>query len=146
MPKVGGDEVVILDLGNVADVAQISINGKDAGIDWHPPFRSVVSTLIREGKNEIEIRVANRWINRLIGDEAIPTNLSYQPTGKNKFTDGRLLKIPDWLYQADARGVETQKRSFAVWKHYEATDPLVPSGLLGPVRLEIFQTVSTKTP
>lgn len=146
MPKVGGDKVVILDLGNVADVAQISINGKDAGIDWHPPFRGVVSSLIRDGKNEIEIRVANRWINRLIGDEAIPTNLSYQPTGKSKFTDGRLEKMPDWLYQADARGVETKKRSFAVWKHYEATDPLVPSGLLGPVMLEIFQTVSTKTP
>ena len=146
IPKVGDSEVVILDLGKVDDVAQILINGKDAGIDWHPPFRGVVSSLVREGENEIEIRVANRWINRLIGDEAIPTNLSYQPTGKNKFTDGRLEKIPDWLYQTDARTVETKKRSFAVWKHYEATDPLVPSGLLGPVKLEFFSILPAKSP
>ncbi|OAM91813.1 glycosyl hydrolase [Termitidicoccus mucosus] len=125
-----------LDLGAVADIARVYVNGRDAGILWKPPFRADITALLQPGENTLEIHVANRWINRLIGDEAIDDGLSYQDTGgKNKFTDGRIQKLPDWLYDPAKRGGR-KRHSFSVWKHYNADSPLVPAGLLGPVTLE----------
>jgi len=57
-----------LDLGHVADVAEVFINGQPAGITWFAPDRVNVAGLLQPGTNELEVRVANRWINRLIGD------------------------------------------------------------------------------
>ena len=31
---------------------------------------------------------------------------------------------------------ERKRHSFTIWKHYEAKSPLVPSGLLGPVKID----------
>ena len=90
---------------------------------------------MRAGDNLLEIRVANRWINRVIGDESLPTDLTYQPEGTNKFTDGRLKQLPAWLYDR-TRLSERKRYSFTIWKHYEAKSPLVPSGLLGPVKID----------
>ena len=127
--------VAQLDLGTVADLAEVTLNGVPLGILWHPPFRVEATAALRAGENVLEVRVANRWINRLIGDEALPTDLRYQNTGKQKFTDGRLEALPPWLYDR-ARLGEKRRVSFATWKHYAADSPLVPSGLLGPVRVE----------
>jgi hypothetical protein len=132
----------LLDLGTVADIARVYINGADAGILWKPPFRADITALLRPGENTLEIHVANRWINRLIGDEAIDDGLSYQDTGgKSKFTDGRIQKLPDWLYDP-AKRAGHKRHSFSVWKHYNADSPLVPAGLLGPVTLEWLNHVS----
>lgn len=57
-----------LDLGKVHELAEVRINGKAAGAAWHPPFRVDLSGFVRPGRNELEIRVANLWVNRLIGD------------------------------------------------------------------------------
>jgi hypothetical protein len=131
-----------LDLGAVADIARVYINGRDAGILWKPPFRADITAFLQPGENTLEIHVANRWINRLIGDEAIDDGLSYQDTGgKSKFTDGRIQKLPDWLYDPAKRGGR-KRHSFSVWKHYNADSPLVPAGLLGPVTLEWFNHVA----
>jgi hypothetical protein len=130
-----GSATAILDLGGVADIARVWINGDLAGTSWRPPHRLDVSRWLRDGSNLVEIEVANRWINRLIGDEALPTELSYQKPGVSKFTDGRLLQLPGWLYEPSLRGSRT-RRSFSTWKHYEPGAALVPSGLLGPVTLE----------
>lgn len=128
----------ILDLGDVADIAELSVNGQSAGVLWKPPFRADVTRLLRNGSNAIEVRVANRWINRLIGDESVPVEYAYQPPGRSKFTDGRLLTLPAWLY--DPSKLSTRKRhSFSTWKHYDGDSPLVRSGLLGPVKLEWFE-------
>jgi len=89
----------------------------------------------RARDNTLEVRVANRWINRVIGDESLPTDLTYQPEGTNKFTDGRLKQLPAWLYDR-TRLSERQRHSFTTWKHYNSDSPLVPSGLLGPVKIE----------
>lgn len=131
----------ILDLGQVADIARVFINGQSVGVLWRPPFRVDVTRLLRDGENTLEVSIANRWINRLIGDEAIPVDYAYQPEGVSKFTDGHLLSLPDWLY--DPAKLSTRKRhSFFVWKHYDANSPLVPSGLLGPVRIEWQATIT----
>jgi hypothetical protein len=131
----------ILDLGEVANIAKVSVNGRSAGVLWKPPFRADVTRLLCNGSNTLEVHVANRWINRLIGDEAVPADDAYQPRGRSKFTDGRLLTLPAWLYDPSKRS--TRKRhSFSTWKHYDADSPLVRSGLLGPVKLEWFEQLS----
>jgi hypothetical protein len=44
------------------------VNGKAAGIAWKPPYEVEIGSLVVEGANTVEIRVANLWVNRLIGD------------------------------------------------------------------------------
>ncbi len=57
-----------LDLGDVRDVAEVRVNGKLAGTLWKPPYRLDIAGLARPGSNALKIRVANLWVNRLIGD------------------------------------------------------------------------------
>jgi hypothetical protein len=134
-------QVAVLDLGQVADIARVSLNGREVGVLWKPPFRSDVTVFLKEGANVLEVHVANRWINRLIGDEAVYSGLSYQNTGTKKFTDGRLLTYPDWLYDPSKRAARP-RQSFSTWKHYDADSPLVPAGLLGPVKLEWLHQIN----
>ncbi|MEO5597309.1 MAG: glycosylhydrolase-like jelly roll fold domain-containing protein [Novosphingobium sp.] len=57
-----------LDLGEAREVAEVSVNGKLAGYAWHAPYRIDIGTAVKPGRNQIQIRVANLWVNRLIGD------------------------------------------------------------------------------
>jgi len=112
-------------------IARVRINGKDAGVWWMPPFGQDVTRWLRAGTNSIEISVANRWINRIIGDEAVPVDYDYQKPGVSQFTDGKLLALPDWLYEPEeVIKRQRQRWTFCAWKHYTADSPLVPSGLL----------------
>lgn len=92
---------VWIDLGDVKNLAEVSVNGKSLGIVWHAPYRVNVTSALKPGANDLEVKVTNAWVNRLIGDE--------QP-GATRYT-------------------------FADFKPYKADSPLLPSGLLGPVRL-----------
>jgi hypothetical protein len=38
------------------------------GTVWQAPYAIDIGPALKKGKNRIEIKVANRWINRLIGD------------------------------------------------------------------------------
>lgn len=141
LAQVPSGQVAVLDLGRVADIARVVINGGDAGVLWKTPFRRDITSFLKSGINSLEIHVANRWINRLIGDEAIASDLKYQQPGVSKFTDGRLLASPVWLYDESKRGQKT-RRSFSTWQHYRADSPLVPAGLLGPVRIEWWRKLT----
>jgi hypothetical protein len=59
---------LMLDLGNVGDVAEIHVNGQLVGTVWLAPYRLDIGAAVRKGSNQLEIRVANLWVNRLIGD------------------------------------------------------------------------------
>ncbi len=61
-------ERLFLDLGKIGDVAEVWVNGKLVGTTWFAPYRVDVTGHMVKGKNAVEIRVANKWINRLIGD------------------------------------------------------------------------------
>jgi hypothetical protein len=67
-----------IDLGDVKNIAQVSVNGKDLGIIWKPPFRVDVTGTLKPGANTLEVKVTNLWVNRLIGDQ--------QPGETRKYT------------------------------------------------------------
>jgi hypothetical protein len=67
-----------LDLGDVKNLAQISINGKPLGIVWKAPFRVDATSALKPGANAVEIKVTDLWVNRLIGDQ--------QPDAAKKYT------------------------------------------------------------
>lgn len=124
----------VLDLGRVCDVAEVKVNGKTAAVLWTPPFRADVTKFVKPGRNEIEILVANRWVNRLIGDEQLPEDLKYSMEG-SKFTIGRLAALPDWLANPE-QFASRQRKTFATWRFYDKASPLLESGLLGPVTMQ----------
>ena len=57
-----------LDLGQVGELAEVSVNGQPAGAAWHAPYRIDIGNMAHGGRNQLEVRVANLWVNRLIGD------------------------------------------------------------------------------
>ncbi|MCX7675864.1 MAG: glycosyl hydrolase, partial [Alteraurantiacibacter sp.] len=57
-----------LNLGEAREVAEVRVNGQHAGWAWRAPYRVDLSSVTRKGRNRLEIRVANLWVNRLIGD------------------------------------------------------------------------------
>jgi hypothetical protein len=58
-----------LDLGDVKNLAQVVVNGKQLGIVWKTPFRVDVTDVMKPGVNAVEVKVTNLWVNRLIGDQ-----------------------------------------------------------------------------
>jgi hypothetical protein len=63
---------VWLDLGEVADIAEVTVNGKECGVAWTAPYRVEVTQALTTGENRLEVRVTNTWANRLIGDRSLP--------------------------------------------------------------------------
>ena len=59
---------LLLDLGAIGDVAEVFVNGRAAGTAWHAPYRVDVTAAAHSGLNRLEVRVANLWVDRLIGD------------------------------------------------------------------------------
>jgi hypothetical protein len=91
----------------VREAAIVFINGQRAGSLWHPPYRIDVTSLIHSGENTIEVHVYNTAINLLAGQP--PRDLTAL---RAKY--GRRFDPQDM-------------------DHLQP----IPSGLFGPVRLEI---------
>jgi len=68
-----------LDLGDVKNIAVVTVNGKPLGSCWKTPFRVDVTSALKPGANTVEINVINLWVNRLIGDqqEGVTTKYTY---------------------------------------------------------------------
>lgn len=122
----------ILDLGQVANMAELYVNGKSAGMSWKPPHRTDVTSLLRPGENQLEIRVTNLWVNRLLGDEAFPVENQYDAWGK-------LTTLPDWFVANQPK--TGQRIGFVTWKQYDRSAPLVESGLIGPITLSVWNVL-----
>lgn len=60
---------LLLDLGAIGDVAEVRVNGQLAGTAWQAPYRVDIGRFLKRGRNHLDIRVANLWVNRLIGDQ-----------------------------------------------------------------------------
>ena len=114
---------VILDLGDVKNLATVTVNGRTYPPLWRPPFRVDV-TDAWSVTNEIAVRVATLWPNRLIGDEQLPPDCDWR--------GGSLAKIPTWVERGERS--PTGRHTFTTWRHWKKDETLLPSGLLGPVR------------
>lgn len=95
---------LLLDLGELRNVAEVSLNGRRVGIVWSFPYRIDISDTLLPGANRLVVKVVNLWPNRLIGDQLLPEAARRTKTNITKYE------------QRDAQ-------------------KLLPSGLLGPVRL-----------
>jgi hypothetical protein len=73
---------VLLDLGTVKDLAEVSVNGKALGILWKAPYRVDATGALKAGANRLEVKVTNEWTNRQIGDRVVPVEKRvFPPTG-----------------------------------------------------------------
>ena len=81
---------------------------------------------MKAGQNQLEVKVVNLWINRLIGDEQLPED-------SDRNANGTLKEWPQWL--KDGQPSPTGRITFTSWRLWHKNDPLVESGLLGPVTL-----------
>jgi hypothetical protein len=59
---------LLLNLGTVGDLAEVRVNGRVVGTVWHAPYRIDIGAAVKRGQNQLEIRVANLWVNRFVGD------------------------------------------------------------------------------
>jgi len=122
-----------LDLGRVEVIAEVALNGKSLGILWKPPFRVDVSGLLKPGKNRLEVKVTNLWPNRLIGDELLPENCTWKKTARPIKDEYIIAEWPEWL--AEGKPDPSGRQTFTTFHHWFKGDALLPSGLLGPVRI-----------
>lgn len=99
-----GRHRVYLDLGDVKDVAQISINGKRGPVLLLRPYKAEVTSLLHAGKNTLQVSVTNALFNAL---SARGPSANYSPEETN------------------------------------TANGLLPSGLIGPVRLVEMKSYST---
>jgi hypothetical protein len=81
-----------LELGDVKNLAQVSVNGKPLGIAWKPPYRVDVTSAVKPGKNMVEITVTDAWVNRIIGDRQPNVTNAYTFTSPKFYkTDSNLV-------------------------------------------------------
>jgi hypothetical protein len=91
----------------IRDAATIVVNGNAAGSLWCPPWRVDVTPHVRPGKNSLTVRVGNTQMNHMAG-----------------------RPLPDYRLLILRYGDRFQPQTMDQVR-------VLPSGLLGPVRLEI---------
>jgi hypothetical protein len=82
---------ILLDLGNVRELAEVRVNGQSLGVVWAPPFRVDITDAVKPGANRLEIEVVNFWPNRIIGDASLPPDQRLTKTNIRKLTSGTPL-------------------------------------------------------
>jgi len=120
-------EKYYINLGEVNDIARVKLNGKDVGVVWCAPWRIDISAALIEGENQLEIEVANRWVNRLLGDSKMPD------------ANVRTVKFDKGLM--GGKEYKTGRYTFTTKKamlSFDFIKPL-PSGLLGPVKILVVK-------
>ena len=135
---------VMLNFGEVNDIAAVSINNTPADTIWYAPFVTDISKKLHPGKNTITIEVAVNWPNLLIGDEQYPQDIELkEPTDYQWFSKdirdiGHPIKeFPEWFLKNQKR--PTQRKAFATWNYFFKDTPLQKAGLAGPVTLEFYK-------
>ncbi|MEO6549365.1 MAG: glycosylhydrolase-like jelly roll fold domain-containing protein, partial [Ferruginibacter sp.] len=140
--ELSNGKAVFLDVGLVKNVATIIINGKKVRTFWKPPFAIEITPYCKAGKNVLQVEVTNLWPNRLIGDEAERDDLIwgeevyFTHVTPNRKIGRKLQRIPDWVKQNKERPSKNRV-TFTTMDFFDKDDPLLPSGLLGPVKLSI---------
>jgi len=66
--SIAKGERVQIDLGDVKNLAEVYINGKFVQTLWKKPFVVDITDKFNIGRNTLEVKVINSWVNRLVGD------------------------------------------------------------------------------
>jgi hypothetical protein len=122
MSMVASGRRINLDLGEVNSIAEVWLNGKPLGTLWGPPYSLDITSAAHAGLNELVVAVTGTWRNRLIGEAKFHGSPPSGAEAGQKFT-------PYLSTDIKLNGAE----------------PLLPSGLVGPVRL-IGSVVSDLAP
>lgn len=146
---------VWLDLGRVEVLSGVTVNGKDLGVVWKEPYRVDITGVVRPGPNQLSLAVTNLWANRMIADAALAEEGSYVDgdwaIGEHFSADGKkspvmarkITALSDW-YREGKPKPEGGRVTFTPWTFYQADEPLLDSGLLGPVRVVFADEVTVK--
>jgi hypothetical protein len=127
---------LFLDLGDVQVIARVKLNDQDLGVLWKSPFRVEITRAARAGDNSLEITVVNLWPNRLIGDANLPDDCEW-----NTVKVGQMLKAwPKWLLED--KPSPTGRFTFTIWRVWPNDAPLLKSGLLGPMTLQVAAEIT----
>lgn len=128
-----------LDLGLVRNLAEIIVNGQSTGVIWAPPFKASIGHLLKPGTNKIEVKVTDTWWNRMVGDEQLPSDLTWGANvlyAGNDYKGYPLKEIPKWVWNGGQRPVK-DRVTFSTWRFVDKNSPLQQAGLIGPVQLEV---------
>ncbi len=104
------DMRLLLTLGNVREIAEVYLNGKNLGMSWHTPFRLDVTDAIQPGENHLIVEVVNTPNNSLIGDAKLSLG--------NRKLKSNIVRLPN------------------AWNKLFAEAPLLDAGLIGPVAIQ----------
>lgn len=80
LPVSTSDQPLYLDLGELSCIARVRLNGQNLGVVWTAPWRIDITDTVRPVGNQLEIEVANHWLNRIIGDEKLPPEQRFTQT------------------------------------------------------------------
>lgn len=130
------DQRLFLDLGEVAVMAEVRLNGKALGTLWKAPFRVEVTAAIKPGDNVLDVKVVNLWVNRQIGDELLPEDSDRNP-------NGTLKQWPQWL--EEGKPSPAGRYTFTSWRLWQKDSPLQESGLLGPVTISAAKQIAIRS-
>ena len=125
---------IVVDLGRVEVIAEVWINSHPIATLWKEPYRLDITESLEIGTNQLEVRVATLWPNRLIGDEQLPAENNYGIRDEQGNDPHGILQLPAWYREGQPKP-PGGRIAFTTWKFYEKDEPLVAAGLLGPVRL-----------
>ncbi len=150
-PATKAPNRVVIDLGRVEVIARVWINGKEAGLLWKEPYRVDITDLVQAGENTLKIEVTTLLVNRLIGDEQLPAEVQFGYTASggtdayslNSATGSGVRKFPEWYAKGEPKP-DGGRITFSSWGFYTADEPLVASGLLGPVK--VYHPVDVNLP
>jgi len=87
---------------DIQEMARVTVNGKDCGIVWTPPYKANITQYLKEGSNKISVQVINNWNNRIVGDLKNPDEKEYTKTNaKQKFTAESPLLVSGLIGKAE---------------------------------------------
>ena len=108
LPAAAADDW-LLDLGDVREVARVSVNGRALDTLWSVPFQARIGAAVRPGRNTLSLELTNLAANRI-------RDLERRGVSWKNFHEINFVNVH--------------------YKPFDAAEwPLEPAGLLGPVRL-----------